>query len=164
MALGNNASKTLMTISHAAAIAAVAILLATASTARASEPATAVSVAAPSTAKAKRAVEYTYLKSLPGERENLKRFISANWFAMDAIAVNQGLLVSHQLLDTGNDDGPWNVVVAVTYPNSLGYNGIAPSFEKIRRSHQTVLISGKGMRNLGKVVETRTLFEDVPLK
>jgi hypothetical protein len=163
VAQGNNASKTLMTIPHAAAIAAVAILLATASTARASEPAGA-SVAAPTAAKAKRAVEYTYLKSLPGERENLKRFITANWFAMDAIAVSQGLMVSYQLLDTGNDDGPWNVVVAVTYPNSLGYSSIAPQFEKIRRAHQTVLIDGKGMRDLGKVIETRPLFEDVTSK
>jgi hypothetical protein len=155
--------KTQMTFSRAAAIAAAAVLLLAAGATRASEPA-GVSVAAPTVSKAKRAVEYTYLKSLPGERENLKRFISANWFAMDAIAVSQGLMVSYQLLDTGSDDGPWNVVVAVTYPNSLGYSGIAPQFEKIRRAHQTVLIDGKGMRDLGKVIETRPLFEDVPLK
>ena len=155
----------LITLPRFAAITALAVLLLAAGTARASTPpAATASTQAAAAMKTKRAVEYTYLKSLPGERENLKRFISANWFAMDAIAVSQGLMVSYQLLDTGSDDGPWNVVVAVTYPNSLGYGGIVPQFEKIRRAHQTVLIDGKGMRDLGKVIETRPLFEDLPLK
>jgi hypothetical protein len=106
------------------------------------------------------AVEYAFIQSLPGQREALKKFIIANWFAMDAVAVKQELMVSYELLDSGDDSDAWNIIVAVTYPNRDGYQGIATAFEIIRRAHQTVLIEGKSFKDLGKVVSSRKLYRE----
>lgn len=113
-------------------------------------------------AAARRAVEMTFLKAVPGAREALKQSIVANWFAMDRIAQAQGLMDSFTVLDTGTDDGAWNVVVSVTYRDERGYEGIREAFERIRAAHQTVLIDGKPLRELGSIVESRKLYEDLP--
>lgn len=110
----------------------------------------------------RRAVEMTFLKSAPGSREALKQSIVANWFAMDRIAQAQGLMDSYTVLDTGTDDGVWNLLVSVTYRDERGYEGIREAFERIRAAHPTVLIDGKTLRELGSVVESRKLYEDVP--
>lgn len=107
-----------------------------------------------------RAVEMTFLLSAPGQRENLKRFIVLNWFAMDHIAKEQGLMQAFTVMDTGSDEGPWNLLVSVTYMDERGYAGIAPAFEKIRSMHRTVPVEGKTLRELGKIVESRKLLED----
>jgi hypothetical protein len=107
----------------------------------------------------RRAVELTFLKSQPGQREQLKTFVAKNWFAMDQVAKDQGLLVAFTLLESGTDDGEWNVVVSVTYQNEKGYDGIAEAFERIRRAHTTVLVEGKGLRELGRIVESKRLYE-----
>lgn len=125
---------------------------------------TAAAEAAPaSVASARRvAVELTFLKSLPGERDRLVRFIEANWFEMDSIAAERGLMGEYRVLETGTDEGPWNVLVEVTYRDERGYAGIAPAFEEIRAAHQTVLIDGKGLRALGTIVESRQTFVTLP--
>jgi hypothetical protein len=109
----------------------------------------------------RRAVELTYLKSAPGQREPLKQFIVRNWFAMDRIAVQQGLMRSFTVMDTGTDDGPWNVLVTVTYTDARGYDGIAEAFETIRRAHTPVLVDGKTLRDLGAIVESKRVYEDI---
>jgi hypothetical protein len=109
----------------------------------------------------RRAVELTFLKSKPGERETLKRFIMLNWFAMDAIAKARGLMEGYTLLEAASEEGPWNIVVQVAYPNERGYDGIVEQFERIRRDHKTVKVDGKTLPELGVIVETRRLFEDV---
>jgi hypothetical protein len=111
-------------------------------------------------ADGRRAVELTFLKSLPGERENLKSFIALNWFAMDKIAKEQGLMQAYTVLDTGSDEGAWNVLVSVTYSDARGYVGIVDAFERIRRAHRTVLVDGKGLRELGRIVESKKTYED----
>lgn len=68
-----------------------------------------------------RAVEFTYLKSQPGERDNLRQAIVANWLAMDAIAVQQGLMVDYKVFGAGNDDGEWNIKVMVVYPDARSH-------------------------------------------
>jgi hypothetical protein len=108
----------------------------------------------------RRAVELTFLKSNPGQREQLKSFIVLNWFAMDKIAKEQGLMSSFTVMDTGTDEGPWNILVSVTYMNDKGYEGISEAFEKIRRAHTTVRIEGKGQRELGTIVESKRMFEN----
>ncbi len=108
-----------------------------------------------------RAVELTFLKSNPGDREKLKQFIVINWFAMDAIAAKQGLMSAYTILDTGDDAGDWNLIVKVTYPNEKGYEGIQDDFNKIRQAHKTILIDGKGLRDLGRIVSSKKTFEDV---
>jgi hypothetical protein len=102
----------------------------------------------------------TFLKSLPGERDRLRQFIVRNWFAMDAVARERGLMSAYTVLDTATDEGDWNLVVVVTYPDTRGYEGIAAEFETIRRAHQTVLIDGKGLRELGAVVGSKRTFEN----
>jgi hypothetical protein len=113
-----------------------------------------------STSTDRRAVELTFLKSNPGEREQLKTFIVLNWFAMDKIAKEQGLMSAFTVMDTGTDEGPWNVLVSVTYMNEKGYEGIAEAFEKIRRAHTTVRVGGKALRELGSIVESKRMFEN----
>jgi hypothetical protein len=107
----------------------------------------------------KRAVEFTFIKSLPGKREQLVKFIDANWFAMDSIAVKQGLMRGYRMLDSGDDAEPWNIVVMVTYPDAGGYEAIKTKFEEIRKAHTKVLIDGMDFRELGRVVESRKLLE-----
>lgn len=108
----------------------------------------------------RRAVELTFLKSNPGQREQLKSFIVLNWFAMDKIAKEQGLMSAFTVMDTGTDEGPWNVLVSVTYTNEKGYDGIVEPFEKIRRAHTTVRVDGKVLRDLGSIVESKRMFEN----
>ena len=119
-----------------------------------------VCTAVASTTTDRRAVELTFLKSNPGEREQLKSFIVLNWFAMDKIAKEQGLMSAFTVMDTGTDEGPWNVLVSVTYMNEKGYEGIAEAFEKIRRAHTTVRVGGKALRELGSIVESKRMFEN----
>lgn len=109
---------------------------------------------------AQRAVELTFLKAHPGQREQLKQFIVLNWFAMDKIAKEQGLMRAYTILDSGSDEGAWNLLVSVTYMNDLGYPGIAEAFERIRSAHRTVLVDGKGLRELGAIVDSRRLLEN----
>jgi hypothetical protein len=111
------------------------------------------------TARDSRAVELTFLKSEPGQLDNLKKFIILNWFAMDKKAKAKGLMETYTIMDTGKDDGPWNVVVSVTYKNTNGYEGIKEEFEKIRSEHVTVLVDGKTLRELGAFVESKKLFQ-----
>lgn len=111
---------------------------------------------------ATRAVELTFLKSLPGERDNLRQFIEKNWFAMDAIAQKQGLMAAYTVLDSGSDEGMWNILVAVTYHTPQGYEGILDAFERIRSAHKTMLIDGKSIKDLGRIVDSKKLQERVP--
>lgn len=112
------------------------------------------------TPQGSRAVQLTFLKSNPGQREQLKRFIVLNWFAMDKIAKDQGLMSAFTVMDTGTDEGAWNVLVSVTYTNEKGYAGVAERFEKIRKAHTTVLVEGKNLRELGSIVDSKQLLED----
>ena len=106
------------------------------------------------------AVVVTRLKATPGERENLAAFIIANWFAMDAVALDQGLFTSYRLFENPVEDGEWDLAVEVGYPTPLGYDEpeIRSGFEAIRSAHTTVLIDGKGLRDLGSVIGSERLI------
>jgi hypothetical protein len=109
-----------------------------------------------------RVVTMTYLKSAPGKLGQLERYVRANWFAMDKIAVERGLFVSYLWLDTGSDDGPWNAVVMVTYRDAQGFAGIEQEWAGIKAAHREVLIDGAKQADLGRVVESREFFERAP--
>lgn len=104
-------------------------------------------------------IEQTFLKAAPGERANLIRYIEANWFAADARAVKRGLFTSYALLEATDPGADWDVVVAVGYPGLLGYDepGTAAAFDEIRRALPVVLIDGKGLQQLGRIVASRRL-------
>jgi hypothetical protein len=105
------------------------------------------------------AVELTFLKSSPGERGNLVRFIERNWFEMDRIAVEQGLMRDYRLLETDDDSGAWNVLVEVTYTDARGYEGVREAFERIRSAHRTVAVDGRErLRDFGTIVESRKTY------
>lgn len=109
-----------------------------------------------------RVVTLTYLKSEPARLAHLERYIRANWFEMDAAAVEQGLFVSYEWVDTGTDSADWNAIVIVTYNDEKGFEGIEARWAPIRSSHKEVFPDGLTIRELGRVVETKTLFERAP--
>lgn len=135
-----------------AAIAALVLAAALPSAPRASDappPAAAQSVSAglPVTT-------HTYLAATPGRRDALARFIVANWFEMDRIAVAQGLFRSYRLLQNPRTDEDWDLIVEVVYNDACGYACVAERFEAIRGAHATVLVDGLGMKDLGRVVRS----------
>ena len=102
---------------------------------------------------------FTYLKATNNHKDALRQFVEANWFAMDAIAVDRGLFKSYRLIEniTEADDSAvkdWDFIVAVEYFGDQTYLDIREPFEQIRSEHETVLIGGKAFRDLGKVVRS----------
>lgn len=63
-----------------------------------------------------RVYEYTFLKSVDAKPDALLEFIVKNWFAIDKIAVEKGIIVNYQLYEA-KDQEDWNVAVAVGYAN-----------------------------------------------
>lgn len=104
------------------------------------------------------AIEWTFLKAKPGQRENLRAFIIANWFAMDERAVREGLMRSYRLLDSRTEDGPWDLAVEVEYFDERGYEGIKERFDAIRAEHVVQQVEGNVLRDLGTVVGSRRLY------
>ncbi len=104
--------------------------------------------------------EFTYLKAMPGQQAALAEFIRRNWFAMDAIAKQRGLIAEFDLLERAPSVtvSDWDLLVRVRYPHAGGYAAIESEFEGIRNAHQSVLIEGKTMRELGNVVRSEMLL------
>ena len=104
-------------------------------------------------------VERTRLKANEGERDALAQFVVANWFEMDEVALRQGLFTSYRLLENPDPNGEWDWVVEVGYPNPGGYSNpeVQAKFQAIREAHETVLIDGKSLRELGRVVGSERL-------
>ena len=101
--------------------------------------------------------ELTFLKASGGNVASLCQFIKENWFEMDRIAVEQGLMTEYRLLRSTGADPDWDVLVIVGYPNVDGYSGITKEFEAIRAAHTTVPVNGKTLRQLGTIVSSRRL-------
>ena len=104
-----------------------------------------------------RVFELTLLKSIDRDPSDLARFIRLNWFEMDRIAVEQGVMSDYRMLTSSEADEPWNVVVIVGYFDAAGYAAISTRFEAIRRKHQTVAVAGKTLSGLGRIVASRRL-------
>ena len=102
--------------------------------------------------------ELTFLKAMDGDTASLCRFITQNWFEMDKIAVERGLMTEYRLLRSTGADPDWDVLVIVGYPNVDGYSGITKEFEAIRAAHTTVPVNGKTLRQLGAIVASRRLL------
>jgi hypothetical protein len=148
-------------ISHALpafVLLALSALAAAPLSAHTHEPKPAPAEAATAAATPRVAVELTFILAKPGERKRAVEYIERNWFAMDAIAKTQGLMDDYRVMDTGSDEGPWNVLVEVTYRDARGYEGVREAFEKIRAAHREVLIDGKRLRDLGQIVESKKTF------
>lgn len=119
---------------------------------------TASAPASGQTARPTRSFELTFLKSHDADPGALVRFITANWFEMDRVAVEQGIMTEYRLLQSAGTGEPWNVLVIVGYPTPEGYAGIAPAFDAIRAAHTIVPIDGKRLKDLGSIVMSRKLL------
>jgi hypothetical protein len=104
--------------------------------------------------------ELTFLKATDGDTASLCRFITQNWFVMDKIAVERGLMTEYRLLRSTGADPDWDVLVIVGYPNVDGYSGITLEFEAIRAAHIIVPVNGKTLRQLGVIVSSRRLVPE----
>ena len=102
---------------------------------------------------------YTYLRAKEGRKDLLHRFIRENWFAMDSMAVQQGLFRQYELIENlGQQDSlAWDFMVAVEYYTEGTYADIAESFERIRDAHSTVRIDGLDFPALGTIVASETV-------
>ncbi|MCA3691929.1 hypothetical protein [Aquidulcibacter sp.] len=101
--------------------------------------------------------ELTFLKASEGNVASLCQFIKENWFEMDRIAVERGLMTDYRLLSSDGTDADWDVLVMVGYPNPDGYAGITKEFDAIRAAHTIVPVNGKTLRQLGTIVASRRL-------
>jgi hypothetical protein len=102
---------------------------------------------------------FTYLKASDGHRADLKLFLKKNWLAMDKIATEQGLFKQYHLLENNDASLGWDFTVVVQYKDEKGYEGVKTEFEKIRQAHQRVLVNGKVMAELGKIVKSEEFLE-----
>jgi hypothetical protein len=73
---------------------------------------------------------------------------------MDRIAVAEGLFNSYALY-RAEGEGDWNLAVVVGYPDAAGSAAILDRFNAIRAAHQTVLIDGKRLTDLGRITGNR---------
>jgi hypothetical protein len=105
-----------------------------------------------------KAVELTLLRSIDPDPNLAARFIRANWFAMDAIAQARGLMTFFNLHIDPNPREDWNLVVQVGYPDVRGFESIQPHWAEIVAAHKTVLIEGKRLPDLARVLGTRRLL------
>jgi hypothetical protein len=106
------------------------------------------------------AFECTFLKAKEGQREKMARFIRANWFAMDEVAVKQGIMTSYRLFEANDSNPDWDLMMFVAYPKAGGYSAIQRDFEVIRAAHKPVQIDGMGLRDMGSIVKSHR-FTDV---
>lgn len=102
--------------------------------------------------------ELTFLKARHGDTASLSRFISLNWFAMDRLAVQQGLMTDYRLLISADGAPEWDTLVIDGYPKVEGYSGVAKAFEAIRAAHTTIPVIGKTLDQLGEIVASRRLL------
>ena len=104
---------------------------------------------------------YTYLKAKENEKHNLKAFLIKNWFAMDSIAVSQGLFNDYKLIENTNKNASseWDFIVAVEYFTANTYSDIEEEWQVIKNNHQTILIDGKSMKELGSIVKSETVID-----
>lgn len=99
-------------------------------------------------------VEQTYLKAEPGLVDSLTRYLVANWFVMDQRGVETGIFTNYALHQAMDAEPDWDLMMAVGYPQAAGYADPATqaAFTAIRAAHREVLIDGRNLRALGRVV------------
>jgi hypothetical protein len=98
------------------------------------------------------AEEWTFIQAKAGQSAALAQFIEANWFAMDRVAQQRGLIQAFSLLENAEPHGEWQLAVRVRYHTEHGYAAIASEFEQIRAAHTPVLIDEKTFADLGTIV------------
>lgn len=108
-----------------------------------------------------RLVSRAYIQAKPGQLGRLKQFIRVNFFAIDAKAVQQGIMHSYALLERveSSDNRMWDLMLIDTWCDDQGLDAVADSFEEITRAHQKVLIDGLDFDDLGTFVGSDSVIE-----
>ena len=102
--------------------------------------------------------QLTYLKALPGQRDQLEQFVEQNWFVMDARAERAGYLVDNHLLRRSPADTTWDLLDISMYADSVQHAQIDSIFRTIiRPQHVVVRIDGREFRELRRFVREETL-------
>lgn len=97
--------------------------------------------------------QFTYLKALSGKVEQLAKFIESNWFTMDKRARAAGHLEDYVLLRGTPADTTWDLLEITTYRDSLQHARIDSLFRVVYRpQHQVVMIDGRDLSGLGRIV------------
>ena len=102
-----------------------------------------------------RHVTQTYLRAAPGKRAALIAYIERNWFAMDRLGIEQGLVTSYARMQCADDtDADWDIIVAVGYPTARGHDapGVAEAFNMNGAAHRAIKVDGLGLNELGTIV------------
>jgi hypothetical protein len=104
-------------------------------------------------------IEQTYLKANAGLKGDLRTFIEHNWFVMDQKGVEQGIFTSFWLMEDVDENGAWDFVMAVGYPQLEGYENAEtkPKFDAISKAHVPVPVNGRILKDLGKIVHHHRL-------
>lgn len=102
---------------------------------------------------------YTYIKAKNQQKERLKQFIVKNWFAMDSMAVRQGLFNDYRLMENTDtaEKAEWDIIVAVEYYTRGTYDDIKEAWQPIRAAHEKVLINGLDFPELGSIIRSEKL-------
>jgi len=97
----------------------------------------------------------TFLKAVDNRRAELGRFISLNWLPMDRAGIEAGIF-TYAVLHEAVDDPDCDFVMEVGYVDPGGYSGsVVETFTAIKNAHQTVLVDGMGLRELGTILGER---------
>ena len=102
---------------------------------------------------------YTYIKAKEGRKSDLKEILIKNWFAMDSMAVVQGLIHDYELIEntSSNESSDWDYIVAVEYYTKNTYADISAQFETIRNEHETIKVNGLLFPDAGKVIKSEVV-------
>jgi hypothetical protein len=101
--------------------------------------------------------EHTFLKAKPQRREDMLRYIEANWFVMDKAGGKQGIFISYQLLEGIDENKDWDAVMVVGYPQAHEESATMAAFKAIRAAHKGRLIDGFALKDLGEIVRHHRL-------
>jgi hypothetical protein len=98
----------------------------------------------------------------PGERENYRRFLEANWAKARRTARARGEILSYYALftpDTSKTDEGTQVVLTTEYPDAAAYHRREEIFQPILAAQGRTLIDGKATRELTVSIEGRWYTE-----
>jgi len=105
-----------------------------------------------------------HVKAKPGEYDNYRRFLEANWVPAREEALKRGHIESYRLLAQPQDDATaFDFVLLTRYPSQGMYDRrealFTEVFQAIRGDRGPTLIDGKGSRDLADIVLTRAFTE-----
>ena len=100
-------------------------------------------------------ISITYFRATTGDVESLRESIRKNVFSMDQRAVQAGAMKGAHLLTRGTTPGDWDVAIVDEYSDRCQLERVSEAFREISASHVPVLVNGKRLQELGRVVRSQ---------